>query len=81
MTLRKGIAPFHAIAELKQREQLKNFILQIQKRKGTHQIVKGPTTSQLISSIVKAATIWTLSSFLTMFHFPSFTVLKTTNGS
>ena len=40
MILEKDMAPFHALAELKQTVQPKNIILQIEMRELAHRIVK-----------------------------------------
>ncbi len=65
MALGNGMAPYHAMAELKHAVLPKNYMS-----------VNGPNNVYLISLIVKATTILVPLSVLTMFHSPPYLQLQ-----
>ena len=79
--LKKGSAPFHVKAELKQTAQAKILILIYSYESGPTKSSIIFTTKQLISLLVKTTTIWATPSILTMFLLLPLTLLKITNGS
>ena len=74
------MAPFHAMAELKQTAQAKILMSQISIRKRAPESSNRPTTKKLISLMVKATNH--LGNAINIDNIlPPLTLLKITNGS
>ena len=79
MTLGKGIAPFHAVAKLKQKAQPKNLMSQIKIPKEAHQIVK--YAYHKIAHFFNRQNDQHLGAAIIFDCFTPFTALKITNDS